>query len=99
MHPTFFQPKIFFGKEIFQLQIFFRQKTFRTKNCLEQTKLYSNIGQTNPAESKTVFKLKMTKIEDDQNGRQSKWKMTKMEDGQNGRRPKWKTTKMEDDQI
>ena len=32
-------------------------------------------------------KWKMTKMEDDQNGRQKKWKMTKMEDDQNGRRP------------
>ena len=30
-------------------------------------------------------KWKMTKMEDDQNGRQLKWKTTKMEDNQNGR--------------
>ena len=36
-------------------------------------------------------------MEDNQNGRQSKWKMTKMEDNLNGRWPKWKMTKMEDD--
>ena len=40
-------------------------------------------------------KWKITKMEDDQNGRRTKWKMTKMEDDQNGRRPKWKTMKME----
>merc|ERR1712082_180534 len=44
-------------------------------------------------------KLKTTKMEDDQNGRQQKWKTTQMEDDPNGRRPKWKTTKMEDDLI
>ena len=37
-------------------------------------------------------------MEDDQNGRRSKWKMTKMEDDQYGRRSKLKMTKMEDDQ-
>ena len=42
-------------------------------------------------------------MENNQNGRQPKWKMTKMEDDQNGRRqngrrPKWKMTKMEDNQ-
>ena len=30
--------------------------------------------------------------------RRPKWKMTKIEDDQNGRRPKWKMTKMEDKQ-
>ena len=48
------------------------------------------------------LKLKMTKIEEDQNGRlpklkRSKWKMTKTEDKQVGRCTKWKTTKMEND--
>ena len=43
-------------------------------------------------------KWKMTKIEDDQNGRQLKWKTSKMEDDQNGRQPKWKMTNREDDQ-
>ena len=38
------------------------------------------------------------KIEDDENGRQSKWKTTKMEDNQNGRRPTLKMIKIEDDQ-
>ena len=38
---------------------------------------------------------KMTKIEDDSNGRRTKWKTTQMEDDQNGRQAKWKTTKME----
>ena len=37
----------------------------------------------------------MTNIEDDQNGRQSKWKTTKIGDDQNVRQPKWKKTKME----
>ena len=37
-------------------------------------------------------------MEDDQNGRRTKWKITKMEDDQNGRRTKWKMTKIEDDQ-
>ena len=39
----------------------------------------------------------MTKIEDDQDGRQ-KLKTTEIKDNQNGRRPKRKTTKMEDEQ-
>ena len=37
-------------------------------------------------------------MEDDQNGKLSKWKMTKMEGDQNGIRPKWKTTRMGDEQ-
>ena len=36
----------------------------------------------------------MTKMEDNQNGRQPKWKTAKIEDGQNERRPEWKMTKM-----
>merc|ERR1712030_105329 len=43
-------------------------------------------------------KWKTTKMKDDQNGRRQKWKTIKMEDDQNGRRPKWKTTKIKDDQ-
>ena len=39
----------------------------------------------------------LTKMENDQNGRQPTWNMTKMENDQNGIGPKWKTTKMEDD--
>ena len=35
---------------------------------------------------------KISKMEEDQNGKLPKWKMT------NGRQPKWKLTKMEDDQ-
>ena len=36
-------------------------------------------------------------MEDDLNGRRSKWKTTTMEDDLNGRRPQWKMTSMEDD--
>ena len=36
--------------------------------------------------------MEMTKMEDVQNGRRSKWKTTKMEDNQNRRRPNWKVT-------
>ena len=35
-------------------------------------------------------------MEDEQNGRQSKWKTIKMKDDQNGRQPKCKMTQMED---
>ena len=35
----------------------------------------------------------MTKMEDEQNGRQAKWKTTKMEDDKKLRRPKIKETK------
>ena len=45
--------------------------------------MFSNTGQTNPAESKTVFKWMTTKMEDDQNGWQ---KLAE------GRGPKRKTT-------
>ena len=37
-------------------------------------------------------------MEDDKNGRQSKWQTTKIEDDQNGKRPKWKTNKRENNQ-
>ena len=35
-------------------------------------------------------KIKTTKMEDDQNGRQAKWKTTKIEDNQYGTEIKWK---------
>ena len=41
----------------------------------------------------------MTKMEDYQNERQSKWKTTKMKGDKNGRRLKLKTAKMEDDKT
>ena len=40
---------------------------------------------------------KKTSMEDDLNGRWSKWKTTLMEENLIGRRPQWQTTSMEDD--